>query len=241
MIGQRPSSRNKRGSIDVERKRSGSRRDQQRGIPVDEQALLRPARSQARPARARACARTARARAPMPATTPGTATAVGALHVAIVDDRGPGEQIRTCARPAQRIVGGIERHRRAHAVVDGVGLALVGAPQHHAPPAAIPLIHGSTTPIAKESATAASTASPPFASTAAPTSAARRCCAATTPPRVGMTALRTICEFGEIVHDIKLARVVAREADDVGVRGEPDAAVRLAWRISSSRIQTRER
>ena len=61
-----------------------------------------------------------------------------------------------------------------------------------APPAAGPLIHGSTTPIANETATAASTASPPASSTAAPTSAARRCAAATTPPRVGMTALRTI-------------------------------------------------
>src|SRR5215467_6426488 len=61
-----------------------------------------------------------------------------------------------------------------------------------APPAAGPLIQGSTTPMAKETATAASTASPPAASTLAPTSAARRCAAATTPPRVGITALRMI-------------------------------------------------
>src|SRR4051794_18550354 len=61
-----------------------------------------------------------------------------------------------------------------------------------APPAAGPLIHGSTTPMAKETATAASTASPPPSSTDAPISAARRCAAATTPPRVGITALRTI-------------------------------------------------
>src|SRR5215475_12200959 len=61
-----------------------------------------------------------------------------------------------------------------------------------APPAAGPLIHGSTTPMANETATAASTASPPASSTVAPTSAARRWAAATTPPRVGMTALRMI-------------------------------------------------
>ena len=61
-----------------------------------------------------------------------------------------------------------------------------------APPAAGPLIQGSTTPIANDTATAASTASPPAASTLAPTSAARRCAAATTPPRVGITALRMI-------------------------------------------------
>src|SRR5262245_4963319 len=63
-----------------------------------------------------------------------------------------------------------------------------------APPAAGPLIQGSTTPIANETATAASTASPPASSTLAPTSAARRCAAATRPPRVGITALRTIWE-----------------------------------------------
>src|SRR5262249_31694574 len=63
-----------------------------------------------------------------------------------------------------------------------------------APPAAGPLIQGSTTPMAKETATAASTASPPASSTLAPTSAARRWAAATTPPRVGITALRTIWE-----------------------------------------------
>src|SRR5262245_35182803 len=61
-----------------------------------------------------------------------------------------------------------------------------------APPPAGPLIQGSTTPMAKETATAASTASPPASSTLAPTSAARRCAAATTPPRVGITTLRMI-------------------------------------------------
>src|SRR5258705_1195376 len=61
-----------------------------------------------------------------------------------------------------------------------------------APPAAGPLIQGSTTPMANETATAASTASPPASSTLAPTSAARRWAAATTPPRVGITTLRTI-------------------------------------------------
>src|SRR5215213_7880777 len=93
-----------------------------------------------------------------------------------------------------------------------------------APPAAGPLIHGSSTPMAKETATAASTASPPASSTLAPTSAARRWAAATTPPRVGMTALRTIWVREKLS---MLLRIVAREADDVGVRGEPDAAARL--------------
>src|ERR687887_96514 len=62
-----------------------------------------------------------------------------------------------------------------------------------APPPAGPLIHGSTTPMANDVATAASIASPPASNTVAPTSAARRCCAATIPRDVGMTALRTIC------------------------------------------------
>ncbi|WP_309246718.1 hypothetical protein [Ramlibacter montanisoli] len=54
-----------------------------------------------------------------------------------------------------------------------------------------PLIQGSSTPSAKEVATAASTASPPAASTAAPTRAAPLCCEATTPASVAITALRT--------------------------------------------------
>src|SRR5271167_1559578 len=61
-----------------------------------------------------------------------------------------------------------------------------------APPPPGPLIHGSTTPIAKDVATAASTASPPAARMAAPTSAARRCCAATIPPEDETAAFRTI-------------------------------------------------
>src|SRR3954452_21192555 len=76
------------------------------------------------------------------------------------------------------------------------------------PPAAGPLIHGSTTPMANEVAMAASIASPPASSTAAPASAARRCCAATTPPRVATTDLRTICEFE------KLSSIGRRLADD---------------------------
>src|SRR5262245_29736426 len=88
------------------------------------------------------------------------------------------------------------------------------------PPAASPLIHGSTTPMAKEVATAASTASPPASSTAAPTSAARRCCAATTPPRAATTVLRTTCEFE------KLSKALLDVADDVGVRCEPHAGIR---------------
>src|SRR5262245_61867870 len=97
-----------------------------------------------------------------------------------------------------------------------------------APPAAGPLIHGSTTPMANDTATAASTASPPSASTAAPTSAARRCAAATTPPLVGITVLRTICVREKLSmaggRVGRLRGVVAREADDVAVCREPDAA-----------------
>src|SRR5262247_2651505 len=88
------------------------------------------------------------------------------------------------------------------------------------PPAARPLIHGSTTPMANEIATAASTASPPASSTAAPTSAARRCCAATTPPRVATTVLRTTCEFE------KLSKALLYVTDDVGVRCEPHPGIR---------------
>ena len=61
------------------------------------------------------------------------------------------------------------------------------------PPPIGPDIHGSTTPTAKDVATAASIASPPAARTAAPTSAALRCCAATTPPSVQTTSLRMRC------------------------------------------------
>src|SRR5688572_27181478 len=88
------------------------------------------------------------------------------------------------------------------------------------PPAASPLIQGSTTPMAKEVATAASTASPPASSTAAPTSAARRCCAATTPPRVATTDLRTICELE------KLSRIIFDVTDDIDMRREPHPGVR---------------
>src|SRR3954466_7863795 len=88
------------------------------------------------------------------------------------------------------------------------------------PPAASPLIHGSTTPIAKEVATAASTASPPASSTAAPTSAARRCCAATTPPRVATTLLRMSCELE------KLSRVFLYVTNDIRMGGEPHPGVR---------------
>ena len=56
----------------------------------------------------------------------------GAAHVAVVEHRRPGEQI--LGGPAagrERIVGRIERHRRAHAVVDHAGAVFTGAPQHH--------------------------------------------------------------------------------------------------------------
>src|SRR5262245_15942841 len=98
-----------------------------------------------------------------------------------------------------------------------------------APPAAGPLIHGSTTPIANDTATAASTASPPASSTRAPPSAAR-CAAATMPPRLGITALRMIWVREKLSVTgaiLKSLRVVAREADDVGMGREPDAAARL--------------
>src|SRR5215470_5999797 len=88
------------------------------------------------------------------------------------------------------------------------------------PPAAMPLIHGSTTPSANDVATAASTASPPASSTAAPTSAARRCCAATTPPRVATTLLRITCEFE------KLSRVGLRVLGNFSVGRKPYAGVR---------------
>src|SRR6185312_10977149 len=97
------------------------------------------------------------------------------------------------------------------------------------PPAAGPLIHGSTTPIANEVAIAASTASPPAASTFAPASAARRCCAATTPPRVGTTGLRTTCVSEKLsIIDAPCAScggVRACVGRDLGVRREPYAVV----------------
>src|SRR3546814_8737280 len=63
-----------------------------------------------------------------------------------------------------------------------------------APPPAGPLIQGSKTPIAKETATAASTALPPAASASAPISAARRCCAATMPCLEAVAGLRVTWE-----------------------------------------------
>src|SRR3546814_18767811 len=53
-----------------------------------------------------------------------------------------------------------------------------------------PLIQGSTTPMAKETATDASTALPPPARTSTPISAARRCCAATMPWAEEVAGLR---------------------------------------------------
>src|SRR5580765_8493369 len=89
------------------------------------------------------------------------------------------------------------------------------------PPAEIPLIHGSTTPSAKEVATAASIASPPASSTAAPTSAARLCAEATMPPCVGTTTLRVSCELE------RLSRMFQGECRNLGVRGEPHALLAL--------------
>src|SRR3954470_17319509 len=90
------------------------------------------------------------------------------------------------------------------------------------PPAAMPLIHGSTTPSANEVATAASTASPPASRIAAPACAARLCCEATTPPRVGTTRLRTTCESEKL----SASGVGLGIRGDLGVRGEPHAFLR---------------
>src|SRR6185436_18647177 len=59
----------------------------------------------------------------------------------------------------------------------------------------MPLIHGSSVPIAKVVAMTASTQSPPAASTSAPTSAARRDCAATMPPLDWTAGLRICWEL----------------------------------------------
>src|SRR5258706_8499463 len=94
------------------------------------------------------------------------------------------------------------------------------------PPAAGPLIHGSTTPMAKEVAMAASIASPPASSTAAPASAARRCCAATTPPRVATTDLRTIWAFEKLSFTEKLLAAIGFGVPhDVGMRREPHVLI----------------
>src|SRR5438105_852727 len=91
----------------------------------------------------------------------------------------------------------------------------------------MPLIHGSTTPIAKDVATAASIASPPATSTCAPTVAACLCCAATTPPRVGTTRLRTSCVSEKLsCKELRpWPRIGLGVPDDLGVRREPDAFV----------------
>src|SRR3954470_3008393 len=93
------------------------------------------------------------------------------------------------------------------------------------PPAAGPLIQGSTTPMANEVAMAASIASPPASSTAAPASAARRCCAATTPPRVATTVLRTTWEVEKLSFKL-LGAIGFRVPDDIRVRGKPRILVR---------------
>src|SRR5687767_2062378 len=97
-----------------------------------------------------------------------------------------------------------------------------------APPAAMPLIHGSSTPMANEVATAASSASPPASSTAAPACAARLCCAATIPPRVGVTFLRTTCESEKLSSGLHVTA-------DLGMRGEPH--VSLGFRVPDELVQ----
>src|SRR4051812_22771560 len=102
------------------------------------------------------------------------------------------------------------------------------------PPAATPLIQGSSTPSANEVATAASTASPPAASTDAPTSAARRCADATTPASVAITVLRTTCELEKLSIVVRCFLRLRSESGvgfgvphHVGMRGEPHGAQAL--------------
>ena len=130
-IGQVPSSRNMRaasGSAASERATEvvSSAENQSTSRPSFASFTAGASRSATAGGRIRACA------SPMPETTPGTATAVAPCDVAVVQHRGPGEEILgDGAAAGERIVGRIERHRRAHAVVDHAGAAFAGAPQHH--------------------------------------------------------------------------------------------------------------
>src|SRR3546814_10535207 len=76
-----------------------------------------------------------------------------------------------------------------------------------------PLIQGSTTPMAKETATAASTALPPPASTSAPISAARRCCAATMPWEEEVAGLRVTWEREKADMETPAAAKVTRSEE----------------------------
>src|SRR5690606_30537023 len=86
-----------------------------------------------------------------------------------------------------------------------------------------PLIQGSSTPSAKEVATAASRASPPASRTSAPAWAASRCCAATMPPRLETAGLRTTWEREKLLIDDS-SRVRRRQsAHSVQPRKPPEA------------------
>src|SRR5690349_8805070 len=90
----------------------------------------------------------------------------------------------------------------------------------------MPLIQGSSVPIAKVVATTASTQSPPAASTSAPTSAARRDCAATMPPfecTAGLricwelenwSAMRLPCSFLSVLRHAPFRREAHRQFAD---------------------------
>ena len=130
-IGQVPSSRNMRGGVGVGRERARRRGGEQRREPVDQQALLRQ-RHRGRDEIAPRQAAVFGVREAHAGDHARHRHGGRALHVAIVDHRGPGEQVLGgSAAGRKRIVGRIERHRRAHAVVDHAGAALAGAPQHH--------------------------------------------------------------------------------------------------------------
>ena len=107
---------------------------------------------------------------------------LGADRVDVADHHRPAEQVALVALVRQHEVSGIERLRRARAEVDAGDLCR-WPPRRPAcaPTPPMPLIQGSTTPIANAAATAASTACPPASSTRAPISDAARFCVTTMP------------------------------------------------------------
>ena len=116
--------------IGIGRERARHRGGEQRGEPVDQQALVRELhgrREQVLPRQAAVF----RVGEPHAGDHARHRDGGGAFDVAIIQHRGPREEVfRRCAA-GERIVGGVERHRRAHAVVDHAGAAFAGAPQHH--------------------------------------------------------------------------------------------------------------
>ena len=59
----------------------------------------------------------------------------GALDVAVPLHMLPREEIACLAAPAERIIRRVERAGAAHAVVQGMGLTFLSAPEHHRPAA----------------------------------------------------------------------------------------------------------